>query len=126
MPFEYRDIIAFNESVKEWDTNDKQDILSEMDNLNIKHSKNSPNKIPLRKALKSALSKKHEMVNKISYKMPRSAVFLHKGVSRGHGINNPRQAKEWFNPVVEKNLPDLADRVADKCGDLVVNALQIK
>lgn len=58
--------------------------------------------------------------------MPRSAVFLHKGVSRGHDKNNPRKAKEWFQPVVDKNIDSLADIVSNGQGDLVVNALKIK
>lgn len=97
-----------------------------MDALGIKHYKYSKNKVPLRRALKDKLKKRFDLVNKISYSMPRSAVFLHKGVSRGHGKSNPREAKEWFNPVVDKNLDTLADIVADGQGDLVINSINIK
>jgi hypothetical protein len=124
--FEQRDIDNLNEDISNWNDKNKNDILNEMDVLGIKHSSFSPNKTPLRKALKSKLRKRFDLINKISYSMPRSAVFLHKGVSRGHGKDNPRQAKEWFNPVVDKNIDDLAERVADGQGNLVVNALKIK
>ena len=115
-----------NERIQKWDEKDLTDLRSEMDALGIKHSKNSPNKVPLRKALKSKLTQRNGLTNKISYSMPRSAVFLHKGVSRGHPKTNPRQAKEWFNPVVDKNLDELADIVADGQGTLVINAINIK
>lgn len=126
MPFEQHDIDNMNQKIKAWNEKDVQDLLKEMDSLGIKHSKNSPNKVPLRKALKSKLSQRAGLTNRISYSMPRSAIFLHKGVSRGHSKGNPRQAKEWFNPVVERNLDELADIVADGQGTLIINAINIK
>src|SRR5215831_17171213 len=97
--FNTADINEFNNNIQGWDAKTKGNVLERMDQLGIKHSKNSPNKTPLRKAFSSSTSKKFDIINKISYKMPRSAVFLHKGVSRSHPITNPRQAKQWFNPV---------------------------
>jgi hypothetical protein len=58
--------------------------------------------------------------------MPRSAIFLHKGVGKGHPISNPRTAKEWFSPVVDKNIEGLADIVANGGGNLIINNLNIK
>lgn len=124
--FEQKDIDDLNENIAGWDKRNLDEIISGMDALNIQHSKYSPNKIPLRRALKSRLTQKFGLTNKISYRMPRSAVFLHKGVSRGHGKDNPRTAKEFFNPVVDKNIDELADIVADGQGTLVINALLIK
>lgn len=124
--FEQKDIDALNESIEIWEVKNYGDLLKQMDALGIKHSKNSPNKTPLRRALKSNLRKKFGVIDRISYTMPRSAVFLHKGVSRSHPKNNPRKAKEWFNPVVEKNINALADAVADKQGTMIINAVDIK
>ncbi len=124
--FNAEDIGKMNADIEQWNINNTADLLSEMDALNIKHSKFSPNKIPLRRALKSAFGKKFELIDRISYKMPRSAVFLHKGVSRSHGENNPREAKEWFNPIVDKNIDSLGDIVADGQGTMIINAINIK
>jgi hypothetical protein len=126
MSFDVHDIDALNENISGWDDRTKKDVLSEMDRQNIKHSKNSPNNIPLRRAFKSKLKKKFELVSVISYSMPRSAVFLHKGVSSGHPISNPRTAKPWFNPVIDAHLDELGNIVADGQGNLVINALHIK
>ena len=124
--FDQHDIDALNEGIEKWEQKNHIDILAEMDSLGIQHSKNSPNKTALRQALKSKLRQRFGLTNRISFGMPRSAVFLHKGVSRGHGISNPRKAKEWFNPVVDKNLDELADIVADGQGNLVINNLNIR
>jgi hypothetical protein len=37
-----------------------------------------------------------------------------------------RVAIEWFNPVLDKYLPELADRVADINADAVVNATKMR
>jgi hypothetical protein len=124
--FDNADINELNSNIEGWNNKTKNAVLSKMDDLGIKHSKNSPNKTPLRKAFTSSVGKKFDIINKISYKMPRSAVFLHKGVSRSHPISNPRQAKQWFNPVIDNNIGELGDIVANGQGNLIVNALQIK
>ena len=94
--------------------------------MGVKHSKNSPNKTPLRRAIKQSLRKRYGTIDTISYKMPRSAIFLHKGVSRGHGKDNLRKAKEWYNPIVDKRMDELGDIVADGQGNTIVNSLNIK
>lgn len=124
--FNQNDIENLNIKIENWDDRNKAEIKSTIDSLAIKRYAYSQNPLPLIKAFKSRLKKKYDVVNTISYSMPRSAVFLHKGVSRGHGKNNPRQKKEWFQPVLDKNFDELAEIVADGQGDLVVNALSIK
>ncbi len=118
-------IDEYNEEVTQWDADNKEDLIHEMDVLDIRHSKNSPNKIALRNALKSRLKRSFDMINKISYTFPRSAVFLAKGVGRGHPISNPRQAKDWYNSVVEKNLDKLGDIAANGQGNLIINNIDI-
>jgi hypothetical protein len=124
--FNPSDIQKLNTGIELWNDKNKADVISEMDALDIKRYSYSQNPVSLRKAFKSKLRKRFDLINKISYSMPRSAVFLHKGVSRGHGINNPRRAKEWYEPVVDRNIDSLADVVAEGQGNLVVNALKIK
>lgn len=121
-----QDIDELNNKIEGWNDKNFKDLISELDNLGVKHYKRSPNKIALKKVLKSAVLKRFGLVNRISYKMPRSAIFLHKGVSKGHPISNPRTAKEWYAPVVDKNIENLADIVADGGGNLIINNINIR
>lgn len=114
-----------NSNITGWANGTKSAVINELDALGVKHYPYSPNKVPLRKAIKQSLRKRFDTVDRISYKMPRSAIFLHKGVSRGHGRSNPRQAKEWYNPIVDKRMDELADIVADGQGNMIVNNLNL-
>ena len=124
--FEQIEADELNDKIRAWEKENKQELVNEINQLGIKHYAYSRNPQPLQQALKSRVTEKEGMVNKISYKMPRSAVFVHKGVSKSHPKSNPRQAKEWFNPIVNKNTDKLADIVAEGCSTLVVNSLKIK
>jgi hypothetical protein len=120
------DIQELNSNIAGWDRTNMRDLKSELNRLGVKHRKNSPNKISLQKALKSRLRQKSGLTDRISYSMPRSAIFLHKGVSKGHPITNPRQAKEWYSPIVDRNIEHLVDIVAEGGGNLIINNIDIK
>ena|SRR5690348_10091159 len=70
------------------------------------------------------------IINRVSFKMPRHAIFVHKGVGRGTTVesvgNTKRRPKPWFNPVIDSRIDDLADIVADGQADLIVNNANIK
>jgi hypothetical protein len=119
-------IDQMNDEIEQWDKGTIGDLRAKIRDLNIKHVKRSPNKIALSKALRSKLRQRAGITDRISYSMPRSAIFLHKGVSKGHPISNPRTAKPWYGPVVEKNLDKLADIVANGSGNLIINNINIK
>ena len=114
-----------NDEITRWSDDTKRDLVSELDSLGVQHYKNSPNKVPLRQALKRKLRKRFDTIDKITYQMPRSAIFLHKGVSRGHGKDNPRKAKEWYAPIVDKNMDKLGDIVAEGQGNMIINNFTI-
>lgn len=116
-----------NEKIIDWAKSNLNAIKSTIDALDIKHSPKSPNP----KALKNNITLKFKkdrdgMLNRISYGMPRSGVFVHKGVSRGHPISNPRTAKHWFDIPTEANMPDLQKIVAENDVTYVINNLKIK
>lgn len=123
--FEPADVDALNENIAAWEHENKAEIIAEMNRLGIHHYKYSPNKSALQNALRSRTYKKDGLTSRIRYSMPRSAVFVHKGVSRKHPISNPRTAKPFFNPIVNKNLEKLAEIVSDGSGTMIVNALKI-
>ena len=57
-------------------------------------------------------------------------VFVHKGVGKGTPIgmvgSTNRKPKEWFNPVIDKRVELLADKVAEHSADIVVNNITIR
>lgn len=57
-------------------------------------------------------------------------VYVHKGVGRGTPIEKVgqtnRKAKEWFNPVIDRRIDELADVVAEELGAALINNLLIK
>lgn len=88
----------------------------------------------------------HAEARRVGFRFSRHGVHLHYGAGRGYGgakgsvwldrLNyvrrtNPeslgkmgtgaREANDWFNPVLEQHLQQLADIAADYCLDMVVN-----
>lgn len=62
----------------------------------------------------------------VSFSFERHGVFVHKGVSGGHPLSNPRQKGEWFNPSMDKHIPELADQLAKLNADAAIKAMNIK
>jgi hypothetical protein len=120
------DVEKLDSEIVDWDKNNLGDLRSKLDALNVKHVKRSPNKTALKRVLRSKLRKQAGLTNRISYSMPRSAIFLAKGVSKGHPISNPRTAKDWYNSVVDENIETLADIVAEGGANLIINNINIK
>lgn len=111
----------FNNEVKSWGTNTVKELQREVSQLGIKHAEKSKSPRAAKDSITSTTGKKFDIVTSVRLKFPRHMVFVHKGVGRGHPISNPRQAKEWFNPVIEKKIEDLADIVAEHAADMVVS-----
>jgi hypothetical protein len=113
----------YNLEVREWTSKSLRDLRSELTRLNVKFSgnKNSMNKI-----LRTSIRNSNGMASRISFKLPQHAIFLHKGVGRGRPVSRPKGAKQWFNPVIDRNIPDLADRVANGQADLIINNINIR
>jgi hypothetical protein len=121
----------FNSEVRTWKDETLEDLDKQFDVLNIKHVKRSPSTVPSREVLKAFLAYRQGLINRIGIKFPRHMVFVHKGVGKGvpailaGTAATNRQPKEWFNPVVETKVDELADIVAENIGDLVVKNLRI-
>lgn len=128
--FRPEDVESYNSDVANWTKETLDAARNELDALGVVHSKKSKSPIPLKKALKTSLRKNAGVVDRISFKIPRYAVFLHKGVGRGTTISQVgttnRKAKPFLNPPIEHNINKLVDIAADHQGTLVVNAIMIK
>ena len=92
-------------------------------------------------SINSKVGKDFGLANYIGFSFERHGVFVHKGVGRGYQSSGKgfvirtakkppkgqeRIAVEWFNPVLDKYLPELADRIAEINADAAVNATQMK
>lgn len=118
-----------NADIRKWGKGAIGDLKQEFARLNIVHDaskyKGSDPGASVDKLL-NRFGKRQGLIDKVSFKFPRHMVFVHKGTSKGHPISNPRKVKEWFNPVMDRDVEGLADIVAENLGDLITSNLQIK
>lgn len=84
-------------------------------------------------ATKLRLQKKMDSgrVEAISFSFPRYLVFVEMGVFGGLSIEEARSQgkldpREWYNPALEKNLPNLEKQILDMFPDLVVKSTKLK
>jgi len=91
----------------------------------------------LANSIDSKYRKSYNVINSVTFQFERHGVFVHKGVGRGYeasgngfvirtAVNPPKKqervAVEWFNPILDKNVPKLADEIANINADVAVNA----
>lgn len=126
MSFLPADIEKYNEDLDGWTGGTYKDVINEMNALGIQHRDYSKSPVPLQRALTTRQRKQEGVTNRISFQFPRHGVFVHKGVSKGHGKGNPRQAKEFLQPPVDRNFDKLGDIVLDGTGNMIINALLIR
>ena len=125
------DLDARNAAVRQWNSENIPLLKAEMQKLGIKKYSGA-----MMSYLKSRFYfTQQKDIRGIGYKMPRHAVFVHKGVGLGYGINGvttkalggkKRIPKPWFNNVIDKRIPILADEVAKYDADVLANNIFIK
>ena len=101
-------------------------------------------------SIKSVTKKQYGVIDRVTYTFERHGVFVHKGVGRGYEMQGgmvvrtaksedpatrqptwwgddprPRLPNEWFNPLLEQTLPELADKLAEINAEAVLNATRI-
>lgn len=80
----------------------------------------------LNKSITARTGMDQDVIELVSFQFERHGVFVHKGVSRKHPVSNPRTPQEWFNPALNKHLPELADELAKVNTDAAINATRMK
>lgn len=120
-------------------------LVAEQNKYGITHGPNGFNKI------RTAMRKRDGMINKVTFKFPKTGIYREKGAGRGYGgkkgskwidangvtkTTNPaslgkagtgkRQAAPWFNPVIEKYADQMANELADQFVEIAFNNLLIK
>ena len=89
----------------------------------------------LDQSITGRIRKDYGVVDRITFSFERHGVFVHKGVGRGYQMQGGmvvrtaksrtteiRQPAEWFNPVLDQALPELAEQLAEINADAVVKA----
>jgi hypothetical protein len=122
----------FNAEVKAWKDAVTAQLKKKFAELDIKHVSRSPSAVASRDALKGSTTAKFGLIAAVKYKFPRHMVFVAKGVGKGVSAEmagtgeTSRKPKDWFNSVIDANMPQLADTVANGLGDMIINNLRIK
>jgi hypothetical protein len=90
-------------------------------------------------SIRESTRKNYGEIDTISFTFERHGVFVHKGVGRGYEqsgrfvvrtakgpVTRERVAVEWFNPILDKTIPELADKIANVNADAALNATRMK
>jgi len=73
-------------------------------------------------SVKSKVTKRFEVAERIVFPFNKYGFFLSTGASRGHKAqSNPRQKKDWYGFVFESRFETLADIVANNYADATIN-----
>lgn len=142
-----------NERVLTWADQTTQNLKGKGNALGITHRADSPSPGASLGKIKSGVKYTGGIIDRVSFKFPRSLVWPHKGAGKGMGglqgstwkdalgithTTNPdslgkagsgnRTPKEWFNETIEApaGVDELATIVAEESGDAIVNNLLIK
>lgn len=136
------DNIIFNAKVEGWGKRTLGELKQEV----RKHKKGSSafNQIQQmlsgRKTLEQSLKDKYGKVKgetiRVSYALERHGIFWSKGLGKGYKSNGGvvvrtgggpilRKPAPWFNPVLDKNLPQLATIATDNVATAAVNTSNV-
>lgn len=136
----------YNKAVAEWAKHRRADLRSSI-------STKVRNNESLSKSLKEKVyynRKGGKEVQRVGFSFNREGIYIHKGAGRGHGgviggswidrqgrrkTRSPqsagkmgtgnRQEIEWFDPIVDRTLPQLADIVSEYSATLQLNATEL-
>lgn len=117
------EITQQNEAVQEWNRETFSQIRNRYMSL-INSPKRSGDGLD---SLKYTLSKSFGEIYRVQYPFNRYLIFVHKGVGKGRPIgSNKVRPKPWLTPVLDEQVPKLADIVAAFKSDAAVKRLDIK
>jgi hypothetical protein len=89
----------------------------------------------LLKALNSIKYKQNfGQIDAIGFTVTKGGVMTSKGVGRGVPVDSAksngdkigRKKKDWFNPIIDASVPELAEYIASQQADSLINAVKLK
>jgi len=137
------DIEKFNADIKRQAFNTRRRIKSRVTRMTVKGKTQLLREVKSARARQAAMQrikddvvlsrgiftnfgKMYGEIDRIGYKFPLHGIFLYHGVSRGHPASSPRKRKDWFNQILDQDIPKLADVVARHYADASLNATRMK
>ena len=121
-----------NADIRGWTSKTTGDLKGKFNKLKIEHRANSPSPQASVGVLANQFGSTQGAISRVGFKFPKHMVFVAKGVGKGVPMAiagtsaTTRQQKDWFNSTIDDNIDELATKVADAQGDLVVNNLHIR
>ncbi len=104
----------------------------------------------LENSLRTRTKLEYGAITSLTFLFERHGVFVHKGVGRGYKMQGgmvirtakvedpdtrqmlsrddrqrPRESFEWFNPIIQQTLPELANKLAEINADAVLNSTRM-
>ena len=89
-------------------------------------------------SIRTRMKQDYGRYDSVSFNFEGHGVFIHKGVGKGYkqagsfvtrtakiDSSKSRIAVEWFNPVLNDYLPELADKVAEMDSSAALNAFRV-
>lgn len=130
------DSIVFNAKVESWSKNNLADLKQSVRSLKKGNSKPPAGHKELETHLKDKFGKVKGEIVRITYGVQRHGIFWRKGVGKGYKMNGGavvrtgggpimRHPANWWNPVLDKNVPALADIATDNVAAAAVNTSNI-
>jgi hypothetical protein len=118
-----------NADAKNWARETQKALKAKLRSLDVKGTGR------LIKSINYSVGKSFGVANKISYRFPKHGVFVEKGVGRGWpitrvssssaAIKTGRRAKPWFNPIMESEIPVLAERLKILVSEKAMSSIKI-
>lgn len=132
-----KDVAVFNESIIAWGNRVNAELMQSAGNHISKDVRLSAS-LKLNYTHFAKPVRPGEEITSIGFSFRPEGIYVHLGVGRGynmegstrvitkkHDKEDRRPPRPWFNPVIERNLPDLQRIVQDYCKDWIINASRL-
>lgn len=118
----------FNQKIRDWAEQTTKIFVANVERMCVKGKtkpqitrKDGTIEKKLSQSIGFFVNKKDQVAERIRFSFERHGVFVEKGKGA-----TPREAKEWFNPTIDKKMEELADIVQEYGVSLNIRKLGIK
>jgi hypothetical protein len=126
----------FNGAIYRWNDATKQKLLFAVASLKLDERVQLDGEIKLIKSIgvrafrqKAGVAKELALVERIAIQFEQKGIFVERGVGRGRPVGSSKAdaaQRPWLGPVLEKEVPALADTIIQEYADIVSAKLNIK
>lgn len=109
--------IDANDIIESWTSDFLRDVNREKRSLGIKHKRTQDPKNARKK-----FKKENGDITNIGILMSKGDIMTHKGKGR---FPQNRKPKPWFTPILDRDIEELADKVAQQTGLFIQSHIKI-